>query len=252
MALDLTDKTANANNLTNVGADEVTNDQPFVASTKAADFERGDSDYMTAAESASLSITGTISIEAWLKLESLPSAAGANMCIMSKDDTGGTRGWNFFVNSANDKLYFFASSDGTTSNFIQKNTDATLAANEWHHWAVTYNPGTGAVVIYKDGSSVAITDGSAGSSSAITDTNTDTHVGASKNGGGRQWYMDGKLDELRIWNDIRSGAEISANYNVRLTGLESNLVAYWPYESLVAAGGGGGSPMFFGGGLTIG
>ena len=43
--------------------------------------------------------------------------------------------------------------------------------------------------------------------------------------------FDGLIDEVRVWNDIRSGAEISANYQQQLTGSEANLVGYWRFNN---------------------
>ena len=47
----------------------------------------------------------------------------------------------------------------------------------------------------------------------------------------------GLLDEFRIWNVARTEEEIKANMNRSLSGLESNLVAYWHFDE------GGGSTV---------
>ena len=41
----------------------------------------------------------------------------------------------------------------------------------------------------------------------------------------------GYIDELRIWNDIRTETEISANKDDELAGSEDNLVSYWKFNS---------------------
>ena len=41
---------------------------------------------------------------------------------------------------------------------------------------------------------------------------------------------DGKLDDVRIWNTVRTGAQISANYRTQLTGSQPGLVANWKFD----------------------
>ena len=43
-------------------------------------------------------------------------------------------------------------------------------------------------------------------------------------------FWSGSLDEVRIWNIARSGAEISADMNVNLSGAESGLVLYYDFN----------------------
>jgi Concanavalin A-like lectin/glucanases superfamily/Vacuolar protein sorting-associated protein 62 len=49
-------------------------------------------------------------------------------------------------------------------------------------------------------------------------------------GGNNQIFFEGQLDEFRIWNVARSKEQIIAHMRHRLTGAESNLVAYWPFD----------------------
>lgn len=98
MAIDLNDKTANGNNLTNNSGAEITASLPFAASTIAVDLESSTPAYMTAADSASLSLTGDLSLETWVKFESTP-ASGDSMYILSKWDniSGNKRGYTFYL-----------------------------------------------------------------------------------------------------------------------------------------------------------
>ncbi|MBI5762590.1 MAG: thrombospondin type 3 repeat-containing protein [Planctomycetes bacterium] len=43
-------------------------------------------------------------------------------------------------------------------------------------------------------------------------------------------YLDGKIEELRIWNIARSQSDIQSTMNRRLTGLEPGLVAYYRFD----------------------
>jgi hypothetical protein len=44
------------------------------------------------------------------------------------------------------------------------------------------------------------------------------------------------MDEVRIWNVARTQSEIQSNMNTELTGTESGLVAYYPFNQGIAAG----------------
>jgi len=48
------------------------------------------------------------------------------------------------------------------------------------------------------------------------------------NGSGN--YLNGKLDEVRVWNKALSQAEIQANMNSSLWGYEQNLIGYWNFN----------------------
>ena len=42
--------------------------------------------------------------------------------------------------------------------------------------------------------------------------------------------LDGNLDELRIWSDIRTQSEIQSYMTKSLTGSENNLLGYWNFN----------------------
>ena len=97
MALDLEDKTTNNNDLTNSGGAE-TADTPFAQSTGAVDLESLEIDLLYTADSASLSITSDITIEAWVNLESNPTL-GSVFGIVCKQLTNTTgQSYSFFFN----------------------------------------------------------------------------------------------------------------------------------------------------------
>lgn len=55
-------------------------------------------------------------------------------------------------------------------------------------------------------------------------------LGASENFGGDADFFQGQLDEVRIWNTMRTQTEINANMNQEMVGNESGLVAYYNFN----------------------
>src|SRR3990167_7014952 len=145
MAIYLKDITSNHNDLTNNGAGEITSGLPFSESAIAVDLELTDGDYLSAADSASLSIADDITIEAWVKLEQLPSTAASDFTIVSKwGVTDDKRSYRFFIENADDKLYFQYSADGTFTNVTILRTINALGAGDvgaWVHIAAAVDVG---------------------------------------------------------------------------------------------------------------
>jgi len=91
---------------------------------------------------------------------------------------------------------------------------------DWHHWSCIYNPGARECIFYRDGAEVD-----------REKTNVDYEGGGPLYiGRGRENNVAfrGQLTELRVWDTVRSQAEIQNTMNYRLTGSEDNLLAYWP------------------------
>jgi hypothetical protein len=95
----------------------------------------------------------------------------------------------------------------------------------WHHVAMTYSNST--LKIYLDGIEVH------------TETVQGNYITESSrvNIGGWENFdetfsgsMDGKIDEISVWNIALSDAEIQSNYNAVLAGNESGLVGYWNFN----------------------
>lgn len=159
--------------------------------------------------------TAGISVEFWVK----SSSVGANACPFSisqsnDDNMMEVRGLNplrVFVN---------------TSNLVELNTGQNYADGLWHHFAMTYNPGVGDLRVYKDGSQVGFLNkgGLMFSSGYIA-----LGINVDRNGNVANAY-DGLLDEVRIWDHIRTTSEIAANRRNKLDGTEQGLAYYWPLD----------------------
>ncbi|MFN8344324.1 MAG: choice-of-anchor D domain-containing protein [Spirosomataceae bacterium] len=114
---------------------------------------------------------------------------------------------------------------GATAVTVLSTTD--LAQNTWYHLAVTFDGTT--LKMYVNGV-LENTVSAAGLHPQVT-TNA-LSLGLTN---GNQ-YVNGAMDEVRIWNTARTCDQISRLRNCELTGSEANLVAYYKFNQGAAEG----------------
>jgi len=169
----------------------------------------------------SLGFTESFTIEAWIYPLSSDLQSGGEHAIIDRRWSGG--GYELRIN--NQKLRFIArESNGTEHSF-----DADgLVANKWQHVvAVMEKTGDNRVVkIYIDG----ISKTTSGSSvySIGTSTATGFYIGRSKLVD--NFYLNGRIDEVRAWSKALTTSEIQNNMCVKLSGSNSNLEGYWRFD----------------------
>ncbi len=96
------------------------------------------------------------------------------------------------------------------------------ADNQWHHVAVVVEAGEGQR-IYVDGFLVAV------GGMDHSDFNWDNTINV---GFGNDWFS-GSVDNMRIWNMVRSSTEIQQDQTSIISGNEPNLLASWSFDDLV-------------------
>lgn len=210
--------------------------------THAIDLESSSSQllYVTDGFAGYLAITGDISIEAWIKPETI------NGTIASRwDESGSFRSWWFSVDSSG-KLSFYVSSDGTTNNgsYQQYQTSSIVVnAGTYYHVAVTFNIGTETCIFYVDGS-VVTSSKVAGTTLGATlhNPNVNFRIGAKRGAASEDSYFDGLIDDVRIWNDVRTATEIANNRAIEI-GTETNLKGYWKLNNALTDSSGGGNTL---------
>jgi len=198
-----------------------------MANTKSLDLELSSSQYASIADASQtgLDITGDLTIESWIKLESLPGS-GADYPIASKWDANGSALSYLFTYQNNSGTYRFvtqlSNSAGTVATAVY---NQTLDAGTWYHVAMVVDLATDSVEYFVDGSSI----GSGALSAAIADIKNSTAkfaIGARFNNAPAALY-DGLIDDVRVWSDKRTPTEIANNRSVELIGNEDNLAGYW-------------------------
>ena len=191
----------------------------------------GVSDFGTVANSATVRMDNTMTLEAWLYPTSWRSYTGREK-----------HGLNFIYKGRIGSYieYVFALQEngilclGNTWGYIGV-LNRRVPLNQWTHVAVTVNEATGTFVFYINGENCGAGSGWQGASLSRT-----SFLGPSSHplyiGGFNQlgWGYNndnfiGKIADVRMWNIVRTPAEIAANYQKQLKGTEPGLAAYWTF-----------------------
>ncbi|RJR27994.1 hypothetical protein C4561_00620 [candidate division WWE3 bacterium] len=161
----------------------------------------GFNDYASAADSSSLSVTGDLTVETWVKIRALD----AEQTIIGKwDETTANddRSYRLYVTSGN-KFAFSVSSAGTSASVVTiTGSNTTITKSAWYHVAGVYDASAQTIDLYVNGTKDAVQIGSAGSS--IDDNASLLYLGAKENTSGTlDTYLSGLVDETRISNTVR-------------------------------------------------
>ncbi|MCV6636304.1 LamG-like jellyroll fold domain-containing protein [Candidatus Albibeggiatoa sp. nov. NOAA] len=146
-----------------------------------------------------------------------------------KRDTAGNNDYVFGqgIGAANLGLHFGWWSSGEVFQFAFYSNDLTSDTSyvdtNWHHWAGTYDATTKLRTLYRDGIKVAQDTAPADYQGSGT-----FYIGAIYSSDAS---LDGKLDEVRIWNTARSEEQIADNYALALKGDEAGLMGYWSFNT---------------------
>lgn len=199
----------------------------FKCPQKAISLTRASSMYLSLADTAALSITGDITLEAWVYLSSAPSAGQIYEIINKFTDSGSQASYflAYHNNGGTPRLIFGASVSGGAPVEMRKNQ--TISTSTWTHIAINYTASTGTTEFFINGSSIG-TD--SGGPASIYDSTAPFCIGARFTpaiGG----FFDGYITEVRVWNLKRTSTQIANNYNVELTGTETGLVGYWQFRN---------------------
>jgi len=176
-------------------------------------FNSSNSEYISIPDSDEFSFVGAsidvpFSIEAWFKLNSLPSA-GSTMCIISKWATSDNqREWRLFVDNSDYINIQIAHDD--YSEYIGCKYTTTVITNKWYHVVATYDGSEKATgfKLYIDGNIVSDSDIDSGSYTGMTNGTSAVCIGKIIDGN----YFDGYIDEVRIHRRELSAEEIKARF----------------------------------------
>lgn len=200
----------------------------------------GNDDYLTLTPlPASFTTNPVFTVEAWFYANTPGGGNCVNAIPRLLSFSGGSTPATFSVldiGLCNGGLLHYKYNWGTGGLFIASQISSVVVANACHHIAVTYSANT--MQVYLDGvlvNTITIP------SNVAFEFNT-FQVGHSIAGGaGQDW--DGLVDEVRLWNTVRSATDIDDFKDCTLSGAGPNLLAYWTFDQAGATANGNNSTI---------
>jgi hypothetical protein len=159
----------------------------------------GGSDNVNVPNSASLQISGPMTVEAWINPASAQECCGISPCnagIMAKASS--TLGWSWQLRYGGDRGCYLGLQVNTGSSGRWSTIGQTLAINTWHHVAFVYDGGK--IMAYLNGNKVNESYGVSG----ISSSSAPLYIG--DEGWGNNF--NGLIDEVKVFNRALSQTEI--------------------------------------------
>lgn len=177
----------------------------------------GTDDYVVIADSASLTMTNTLTMEAWVRPD---TSTNVERLVINKEGE-----YELSIDADGSVKWAFANTDPGWS---WHDTNAVLAVGQWAHVAVTYD--NGVVSTFVNGQLIDVYQGSGVIGDAYI-TLDELRIGGRSNNPSGQ-YFEGAIDEVRIWNVARTQSEILSTINSSLAGTETGLVGDYTFDGL--------------------
>jgi hypothetical protein len=175
----------------------------------------GVNDYVNCGSDDTLSITGSITIEAWIFPVALHSEGSVIVTWAQNHASGDPYPFHLVITPQS------AIRLNRDSNLVDSNTSAVVL-NTWQHIAVVHDADNGVAKHYVNGVEVKSQSynpqGIRKNDKFFSISRSDTQ------------FFDGNIDEVRIWNIVRTSKEIAANYQKTLD-RHPNLVLNMGFES---------------------
>ena len=195
----------------------------FTPPHNALDFDGAD-DYVSLQQDP-LPGTGPFTVEAWVYARDLSASAGNDMGVGVVRSTTGENIGDFILGVKDDGSIRFSNwrSTGEDIDGRQVTSSGVIGPNSWHHIAAVWDGTLNR--IYVDGLEVAIVQSISTSLNWLTGHEIGRAFTVSPD-----YFWNGQLDELRIWDVARGQSDIQSSQYVTLQGNEPNLVAYYRFD----------------------
>ncbi|MDD5518917.1 MAG: LamG domain-containing protein [Candidatus Omnitrophica bacterium] len=236
------DSTDNNNDGTLVLAGSATSSAWVAGKNGSALSFDGTDDYVSVPHSSSYTPTGAFSLSAWIKLD---RTTGLQQ-IVSKHDDGPTtdRTFRFFANGTS--LQFDVISSGVSAGIGRKATNS-LVGDKWYHVVGVYDGGSAntSIKVYINGVQMDDTNTGWGTFAGIgSSSNLSLLIGAGRDTT-MTYFFDGSIDDIRIYNYVRTPDEIRLDYNTGFAArfgplsscdddpgacMTNGLIGYWDME----------------------
>ena len=217
----------------------------------------GTNEYVSVPFNSTMNPSGDFSVSAWVKLTNSSKYRSA---VTSRSETvngNQTGGYMLYISDAN-KWQFWNGHGDTEGFWAQANSDRRIVQNTWQMQTVTYDHANTHMRLYVDGVLVAQNN----SETLVANTDKPLYIGAGRTNKHPhdalppQFYFNGNIDDVAIWNTTLSAAEIVQLYNSGETlyagdnygdyTSSGSLQEYWTMDSEVSGENNGSGTTLFG------
>jgi hypothetical protein len=216
--------------VTNQGDNTVSVILDSVSSPAGSLVLNGTSAYAQTAHRTDLNITGDWTIEAWFKDESPNGFNHDYRQILMKGDHDANGEAPYYLLVGQNKIIAGVRTGGRDYPISWDLAYLGLDPKLWHHVAVTFGANLNVLHLWLDGKHIAYVQVPAHSAAGNALPLEIGRAGASSS---KYWL--GKLDDVRIWNVVRPGTDITATYLSQLSGAQAGLVANWHFDEVSGA-----------------
>jgi hypothetical protein len=165
----------------------------------------------------------TISLVFWMRPTVVPTSTNYKFIFSKYQSVGDNRSFAVYIyNNGTPRIYMTIGYNGGADGETVYDTSTTIAVNRWYHVGITFQDSDGAwrIRIYdEDGSSTGETTGNFTQNINI---NAITLRIGSMIAASASWYYEGYFDEMAVFDDVLSAADIDAirsnTYNVQAGG----------------------------------
>lgn len=186
----------------------------------------GSDDYVAVTSGSSIEdiYNGGGTVSAWIYPAS--DGEGDQGRIVEKWPSGG--GWTFFVRNQSGSFIdvWFSYNFSTTNGAWYA---SSFPVNVWSHVTITYDRGSSTNIpdIYRNGVKLNVTTDTAASGTSLADSGSSMYIG---NRSTPDRTFDGLIDDIRIYNYVRTPAQIAWDYN------RGGPVGWWKMNEGYASG----------------
>ena len=208
----------------------------------------GTDDFVGIAANSVLNPTGDYTVAAWFKQEGNNTADTWQSVMTSRSSSGtNAKGYMMYLNPTNNYLQYWKGTNSggswvkntTTSQSTWKsNGGGDPGTPGWNYYVIRFN-GSNQTDLFLDGA--LIKSVTSAKTMNLQNTTRPTRIGAGATEGAAQFFFNGKIDDVAVWDEALTDAEISALYNSGETlyakenygdySSKDNLVAYYTMDS---------------------
>ena len=189
----------------------------------------GDGSYVEIVDSEIINnISEQVTISAWIKPTDFPNTCTTVLFKGNKRTPNLTH--RQFVLWLFDEglVYFDASPNGQFIRWIASASE-TIQKNQWYHVAGTIDAKNDSIRLYLNGDEVRRSNFKGQTN--LTKTTLPLRIGCSHEEEiSEHASFAGLIDEVRVWNIVRTENQIRSDMNKQLTGDEVGLVGYWKFD----------------------